>query len=124
MNAVEKELSLLADELRRTRSGAFYNELYAAQQAIMWVSNPTVFESPHHMLMRFRVSRQRHSAKAASATLFGRSPKRLSVEAWAKIEAVCRTKSLRELGEEFGVSAEGIRVHLKKRGLTTRGSRR
>ena len=51
MGFVERELERIAVALREPRSAEEYAQLYAAQQALSWATEPTGFASPFDMLV-------------------------------------------------------------------------
>jgi len=51
MSYLQRELDLIGAALRQTpQSEARYRELYAAQQALWWASDPQCYKSPHAMI--------------------------------------------------------------------------
>jgi hypothetical protein len=50
MGMVDRELDRIAVALRQTPSGPRYEELYAAQQALSWATDPYTFASPGDFL--------------------------------------------------------------------------
>lgn len=51
MNVVQQELDRISAELRENQKGEKYNELYAAQQALVWALEPSAFRSPYMSVM-------------------------------------------------------------------------
>lgn len=49
MKFIEQELERISATLREPRT-AEYDQLYAAQQALSWALDPTVFKSPYDLL--------------------------------------------------------------------------
>jgi hypothetical protein len=50
MSFIQRELDRIGDALRQPRPNNRYAELYAAQQALIWATDPTDFKSPFDML--------------------------------------------------------------------------
>jgi hypothetical protein len=48
---VQRELDRVGSALRQPQSESNYAELYAVQQALLWVLEPTGFKSPYDMLL-------------------------------------------------------------------------
>ncbi|HEU4662129.1 MAG TPA: hypothetical protein VFS63_15870 [Pseudolabrys sp.] len=51
MSFIQREIDRIGEALRHPQSGSHYAELYAAQQALAWASEPTGFASPFVMIM-------------------------------------------------------------------------
>lgn len=51
MSFVQRELDRIGDALRQPQPSNRYAELYAAQQALMWATDPTDFKAPYDMLV-------------------------------------------------------------------------
>jgi hypothetical protein len=49
---IERELDRIGRTLRNTQSGARYDELYAAQQALEWALDPASCAAPLDMIER------------------------------------------------------------------------
>jgi hypothetical protein len=50
MSFVQRELDRIHGALTSQPSPEHYAELYAAQQALVWVLDPATFKAPYHML--------------------------------------------------------------------------
>jgi hypothetical protein len=50
MSFVQREIDRIGDALRQPQFNERYDELYAAQQALLWATEPTDFKSPYDML--------------------------------------------------------------------------
>ncbi len=48
---VQKELDRIGTALRQADPVPRYDELYAAQQALMWVLDPSTFKAPYDLLV-------------------------------------------------------------------------
>lgn len=62
MRLVEKELDRIGSVLRQANPVAQYGQLYAAQQALLWVLDPETYNAPYDMLMQ--VSDDTHQGSA------------------------------------------------------------
>lgn len=51
MSFVQREIERIEIALRQPQSANRYIELYAAQQALAWASEPTGYAAPHAMIM-------------------------------------------------------------------------
>lgn len=51
MGFVDRELEKLSRALCENPDGEHYAELYAAQQALGWATDPKAFRSPYNMIM-------------------------------------------------------------------------
>ena len=51
MSFVQRELDRIGDALRQPQPNNRYAELYAAQQALIWATDPTNFKAPYDMLV-------------------------------------------------------------------------
>lgn len=51
MSFIKRELARIGTALRDPGHAGRYAELYAAQQALSWASDPDAFRSPYDMLM-------------------------------------------------------------------------
>lgn len=51
MSHMKDELHLTGEELRNNPDGPKYEQLYAAQQALSWATDPERFRSPYRMIM-------------------------------------------------------------------------
>jgi hypothetical protein len=75
MSFLQRELDRIEAALRQPQSGNRYVELYAAQQALAWASEPTGFASPYAMIMGIPgdsvVGRQIPPADDQPSQLFG-----------------------------------------------------
>jgi hypothetical protein len=52
MSFIQRELDLIGTALRQSQPGNDYDQLYAAQQALMWALEPDGFKSPYKMLAK------------------------------------------------------------------------
>jgi len=52
MSFIQRELDRIGVALRQPQPGKEYAELYAAQQALVWVLEPDGFKPPYDMVMR------------------------------------------------------------------------
>jgi len=50
MTSIEEEIALLRGALTRMPSGNLYDRLYAAQQALVWATDPRTFNDPIAMI--------------------------------------------------------------------------
>ena len=51
MSFIERELDRIGDALQQPQPNNWYAELYAAQQALKWATDPTDFKAPYDMLV-------------------------------------------------------------------------
>lgn len=53
MSFIQREMDRIGSALRQTQPGTRYAELYAAQQALVWVQHPVLYKSPSGMIGGF-----------------------------------------------------------------------
>lgn len=51
MSMLQREINRIRQALLNTKSGAVYDKLYAAQQALAWASDPAGFKAPGDLIM-------------------------------------------------------------------------
>ncbi len=51
MGFIERELEKISAALRESQAAEHYDRLYAAQQALAWVLEPTGFKAPYNAIM-------------------------------------------------------------------------
>lgn len=72
MRLVEKELDRIGGALRQVNPVPQYDQLYAAQQALLWVLDPETYNAPFAMLMKISDDTRQGSADCQEEN--GRSP--------------------------------------------------
>lgn len=72
MRLVEKELDRIGGALRQVNPVPQYDQLYAAQQALLWVLDPETYSAPFAMLMKISDDTRQGSADCQEES--GHSP--------------------------------------------------
>ena len=51
MSFIQRELDRIGNAIRQSNPVPHYDELYAAQQALMWALDPSSYKSPYDLLV-------------------------------------------------------------------------
>lgn len=51
MRSIQRELDRIGEAIRHSNPVPRYDELYAAQQALMWVLDPETYKAPYDLLV-------------------------------------------------------------------------
>jgi hypothetical protein len=51
MRVIQKEIDRIGEAIRRANPVPRYDELYAVQQALLWVLDPETYKSPYDLLV-------------------------------------------------------------------------
>lgn len=61
MSFIQRELDRIGDTLRANPDASDYDQLYAAQQALSWATDPESFKSPMKLLRGTRAETEGYS---------------------------------------------------------------